>query len=180
MVGPLGSACQAKWGWLEKQKIAMIKMAQASGIQLVPPSERDAHARQLSTFGTGQFILDAFRHGRSLTVGGKARSMMAAVTGLLSAFGAVFYLDANQNVLPWRLSAPTPFKIDLTHFDSRIQHTVFTGCRCNQSTLGLQTAHHIFFGPQKVAFLLLGYSYRCSLFIFADVTAIVLLFRQTR
>ena len=35
MVGPLGQPVQAKWGWLEK-KIAMIEMAQASGIQLVP------------------------------------------------------------------------------------------------------------------------------------------------
>ncbi len=30
VVGPLGQPVQAKWGWLEKQKIAMIEMAQAS------------------------------------------------------------------------------------------------------------------------------------------------------
>lgn len=42
VIGPLGKPVQAKWGWLEQQKIAMIEMAQASGIQLVPPSERDA------------------------------------------------------------------------------------------------------------------------------------------
>ena len=62
MVGPLGQPVQAKWGWLEN-KIAMIEMAQASGIQLVP-SERDAcHS---TTFGTGQLILDALDAGAKI------------------------------------------------------------------------------------------------------------------
>lgn len=30
VVGPLGQPVQAKWGWLEKQKIAIIEMAQAA------------------------------------------------------------------------------------------------------------------------------------------------------
>ena len=85
-------------GLVRKTKIAMIEMAQASGIQLVPPFERDAC--QSTTFGTGQLILDALEAGAKdiiLTVGGSATN--DGGTGLLSALGAVL-LDANQKVLP--------------------------------------------------------------------------------
>ncbi len=124
VVGPLGQPVQAKWGWLEHQKIAIIEMAQASGIQLVTPSERDAcHS---TTFGTGQLILDALDAGAKdiiLTVGGSATN--DGGTGLLSALGAVL-LDTNQKVLPaGGLALSNLSHIDLTHFDSRIEHTRF-------------------------------------------------------
>ena len=76
-------------GLVRKTKIAMIEMAQASGIQLVPPFERDAC--QSTTFGTGQLILDALEAGAKdiiLTVGGSATN--DGGTGLLSALGAVY------------------------------------------------------------------------------------------
>ena len=85
-------------GLVRKTKIAMIEMAQASGIQLVPPFERDAC--QSTTFGTGQLILDALEAGAKdiiLTVGGSATN--DGGTGLLSALGAVL-LDANQRFYP--------------------------------------------------------------------------------
>ena len=118
------SACSGQMGLVRKTKIAMIEMAQASGIQLVPTSQRDAcHS---TTFGTGQLILDALDAGAKdiiLTVGGSATN--DGGTGLLSALGAVL-LDANQKVLPaGGLALSHLSKIDLTHFDSRIQHTRF-------------------------------------------------------
>ena len=59
--GPLGEAVLAKWGWLDVDKIAIIEMAQASGIQLLLPSQRDAcHS---SSYGTGQLILAALDAG---------------------------------------------------------------------------------------------------------------------
>ncbi|UGQ30668.1 glycerate kinase [Acinetobacter calcoaceticus] len=150
VVGPLGKPVQAKWGWLEQQKIAMIEMAQASGIQLVPPSERDAC--QSTTFGTGQLILDALDAGAKdiiLTVGGSATN--DGGTGLLTALGAVL-LDANQNVLPaGGLALSNLSKIDLTHLDSRIQHTRFLlAADVTNPLCGPNGASYIF-GPQKGA-----------------------------
>lgn len=150
VVGPLDKPVQAKWGWLEKQKIAMIEMAQASGIQLVPPSERDAC--QSTTFGTGQLILDALDAGAKdiiLTVGGSATN--DGGTGLLSALGAVL-LDANQNVLPaGGLALSNLSKIDLTHFDPRIQQTRFLlAADVTNPLCGPNGASYIF-GPQKGA-----------------------------
>lgn len=150
VIGPLGKPVQAKWGWLEQQKIAMIEMAQASGIQLVPPSERDAC--QSTTFGTGQLILDALDAGAKdiiLTVGGSATN--DGGTGLLTALGAVL-LDANQNALPaGGLALRNLSKIDLTDFDSRIQQTRFLlAADVTNPLCGPNGASHIF-GPQKGA-----------------------------
>lgn len=150
VIGPLGKPVQAKWGWLEKEKIAMIEMAQASGIQLVPPSERDAC--QSTTFGTGQLILDALDAGAKdiiLTVGGSATN--DGGTGLLTALGAVL-LDANQNVLPdGGLALSNLSKIDLTHFDPRIQQTRFLlAADVTNPLCGPNGASYIF-GPQKGA-----------------------------
>ncbi|MDS7955998.1 MULTISPECIES: glycerate kinase [unclassified Acinetobacter] len=150
VVGPLGQPVQAKWGWLGKQRIAIIEMAQASGIQLIPPSERDAcHS---TTFGTGQLILDALDAGAKdiiLTVGGSATN--DGGTGLLSALGAVF-LNANQNVLPaGGLALRHLSKIDLTHLDPRIQQTRFLlAADVSNPLCGPNGASHIF-GPQKGA-----------------------------
>jgi len=150
VIGPLGQPVQAKWGWLEKQKIAMIEMAQASGIQLVPPSERDAC--QSTTFGTGQLILEALDAGAKdiiLTVGGSATN--DGGTGLLRALGALL-LDSNQQVLPdGGLALQRLSKIDLTHFDPRIQQTRFLlAADVTNPLCGPNGASHIF-GPQKGA-----------------------------
>lgn len=150
VVGPLGKPVQAKWGWLEQQKIAMIEMAQASGIQLVPPSERDAC--QSTTFGTGQLILDALDAGAKdiiLTVGGSATN--DGGTGLLTALGARLS-DSNQHVLSaGGLALQTLSKIDLTHFDPRIQQTRFLlAADVTNPLCGPNGASHIF-GPQKGA-----------------------------
>lgn len=150
VVGPLGKPVQAKWGWLEKQKIAMIEMAQASGIQLVPPSERDAC--QSTTFGTGQLILDALDAGAKdiiLTVGGSATN--DGGTGLLTALGARL-LDSEQHVLPvGGLALNNLSKIDLTHFDPRIQQTRFLlAADVTNPLCGSNGASYIF-GPQKGA-----------------------------
>ena len=170
VVGPLGQPVQAKWGWLEHQKIAIIEMAQASGIQLVPPSERDAcHS---TTFGTGQLILDALDAGAKdiiLTVGGSATN--DGGTGLLSALGAVL-LDANQKVLPaGGLALSNLSHIDLTHFDSRIQHTRFLlAADVTNPLCGPNGASHIF-GPQKGASPTQVTLLDAALAHFADVSA---------
>jgi glycerate kinase len=170
VIGPLGKPVQAKWGWLEKQKIAMIEMAQASGIQLVPPSERDAC--QSTTFGTGQLILDALNAGAKdiiLTVGGSATN--DGGTGLLTALGARL-LDSNQHALPaGGLALSNLSKIDLTHFDPRIQQTRFLlAADVTNPLCGPNGASYIF-GPQKGATPVQVELLDQALAHFADVSA---------
>lgn len=168
--GPLGQPVLAKWGWLDTKKIAIIEMAQASGIQLVHPSQRDAcHS---STYGTGQLTLAALDAGAKqiiLTIGGSATN--DAGSGLLNALGAKF-LDADHQVLPaGGLALQNLVQIDLENFDSRIQQTKFLlAADVTNPLCGPNGASHIF-GPQKGASPQQVLALDQALSHFADVTA---------
>lgn len=148
--GPLGESVIAKWGWLNTEKIALIEMAQASGIQLVKPSQRNACIS--STFGTGELILAALDAGAKeivLTVGGSATNDAGA--GLLSTLGAQL-LDKNNNALPkGGLALQQLAKVDLTDFDPRIQETKFVlAADVTNPLCGKNGASYVF-APQKGA-----------------------------
>lgn len=167
--GPLGESVLAKWGWLETEKTAIIEMAQASGIQLLKPSQRNACIS--STFGTGELILAALDAGAKeivLTVGGSATN--DAGTGLLHALGARF-LDVDHQVLPaGGLALQNLIQIDLENFDSRIQQTKFLlAADVINPLCGPNGASHIF-GPQKGASPQQVLALDQALSRFADVT----------
>lgn len=71
--GPLGAPVRAGFGLVEDGDVAVVEMAQASGLGLVPEDERDAEAA--STAGTGELIRVAVEAGATevlVTVGGSA------------------------------------------------------------------------------------------------------------
>jgi glycerate kinase len=71
--GPLGRPVRAGFGLLEDGGTAIVEMAQASGLHLVQPAERDAEAA--STRGTGELIVAAVEAGAEVVlvgVGGSA------------------------------------------------------------------------------------------------------------
>ena len=57
--GPLGAPVQANWAILIDDGRAIIEVAQASGLNLTEPKERDV--LRASTFGTGQLIQAAIK-----------------------------------------------------------------------------------------------------------------------
>lgn len=70
---PLFRNIKAGYGLSEDGKTAFIDMAQASGLQLLSPAERNP--LQTTTFGTGQLLLDAIQRGVQkivLGIGGSA------------------------------------------------------------------------------------------------------------
>ncbi|WP_151837838.1 MULTISPECIES: glycerate kinase [unclassified Acinetobacter] len=168
--GPLGEPVLAKWGWLATEKIAIIEMAQASGIQLVKPAQRDAC--NSSSYGTGQLILAALDAGAKeivLTVGGSASN--DAGTGLLTALGAMF-LDAEHNPLAaGGIALQNLAKINLDQLNPRIKQTQFLlAADVTNPLCGPNGASHIF-GPQKGASPQQVLELDQALSHFADVTA---------
>ena len=147
---PFGNPVLAKWGWLPEQKIAIIEMAQASGIQLIPPYQRDAGIS--STFGTGELVLAALDAGATeiiLTVGGSATN--DAGTGLLTALGAQFLDHQHQPLAAGGLALQHLATIDLTALDARLQQTKFLlAADVTNPLCGINGASHIF-APQKGA-----------------------------
>ncbi|WP_460163832.1 glycerate kinase [Pseudomonas sp. S2_F03] len=148
--GPLGAMVDAAWGWLPKNHTAIIEMAEASGLQLVPPGQRDACTS--STFGTGELIraaLDAGAQRVILAIGGSATNDGGA--GAMQALG-VKLLDAQgQPLAPGGLALTQLDRIDLSDMDSRLSGVRFDiAADVNNPLCGPHGASAIF-GPQKGA-----------------------------
>lgn len=92
VTGPLGESVKAKY-CIVKGSTAVIEMAQAAGLPLVPEELRDP--MNTTTYGVGELILDAIRRGcRSFIVGIGGSATNDGGTGMLSAIGFEF-LDKN-------------------------------------------------------------------------------------
>ncbi|MCH8224815.1 MAG: glycerate kinase, partial [Chloroflexi bacterium] len=57
VTGPLGQPLEARWGVMGDGQTAVIEMALASGLALVPPQRRDPYIT--TTRGTGEIIAEA-------------------------------------------------------------------------------------------------------------------------
>ncbi|SEE65080.1 glycerate kinase [Pseudomonas migulae] len=148
--GPLGTTVDAAWGWLPQSLTAIIEMAEASGLQLVPPGQRDACIS--STFGTGELIraaLDAGAQRVILAIGGSATNDGGA--GAMQALG-VQLLDAQGEPLaPGGLALAQLARIDLSDIDPRLARVRFDiAADVNNPLCGPHGASAIF-GPQKGA-----------------------------
>ncbi|QDU64827.1 Glycerate 2-kinase [Planctomycetes bacterium Pan216] len=96
--GPLGDPVEATYGLLGNGRTAVIEMAAASGLMLVPPDQRDPLAA--STFGTGELIQAAVERGAIhliVGIGGSATNDGGA--GMAQALGYSL-LDADGNEIP--------------------------------------------------------------------------------
>ena len=96
--GPLGESVRADYLLLSPRRTAVIEMARASGLLLVPPERK--RPLEATTRGTGELLGHALRAGVRrivLTLGGSATS--DAGTGCLSALGFRF-LDRHGRPLP--------------------------------------------------------------------------------
>jgi glycerate kinase len=148
--GPLGATVEAAWGWLPQSHTAIIEMAEASGLQLVPVAQRDACIS--STFGTGQLIraaLDAGAQRVILAIGGSATNDGGA--GAMQALG-VKLLDAQgQTLSPGGLALAQLASVDLSEIDPRLAKVRFDiAADVNNPLCGSHGASAIF-GPQKGA-----------------------------
>ncbi len=148
--GPLGEPVQANWGLIDHGKKAVIELAEASGLALVPPAERNPEIA--STFGTGQLIREALDAGVEeiiLGLGGSATNDAGA--GIAQALG-VRLLNSDGNELDKGGAALSRLaKIDVSNLHPKASQTRFTvACDVDNPLVGLKGASYIF-GRQKGA-----------------------------
>ena len=92
VTGPLGEPVTARYGILPDQNMAIMEMAQAAGLTLVPIQKRNP--LKTSTLGVGEMIRDALdRECRSFLIGIGGSATSDGGLGMLSALGFDF-LDA--------------------------------------------------------------------------------------
>lgn len=148
--GPLGDFVTAQYGILESSnvKIAIMDMASASGLTLVPAAQRDVF--HSSTFGTGEMILDAIERGCQhiyLGLGGSATS--DGGMGMAAALGVRFLDESGQPLEPVPASMTAIHSVDVSALDFRIAETHITVMSdVKNPLLGSSGAVYVY-GPQK-------------------------------
>ena len=148
--GPLGAPVNAAWGWLPHSHTAIIEMAEASGLQLVPVGQRDACVS--STFGTGELIraaLDAGAQRVILAIGGSATNDGGA--GAVQALGVKLFDAQGQTLAPGGLALGQLARIDLSDIDPRLADVRFDIAADVDNPLCGPHGASAIFGPQKGA-----------------------------
>jgi glycerate kinase len=153
--GPLNTQVDAIWGLIQTPKgpTAIIEMAEASGLLLVPAEERnEQNIRHSSTYGTGQLIRAALDHGVKniiIGIGGSATNDGGA--GMAQALGAKF-LNVDNTALPRGGAALINLDhINISELDPRLKDTnILIASDVNNPLCGVQGASAIY-GPQKGA-----------------------------
>jgi glycerate kinase len=148
--GPLGKPVQAEWGVLGDGNIAVIEMAAASGLPLVPPEKRNPLLA--SSYGTGELIRAALDAGcRDFIVGIGGSATNDGGTGMAKALG-VRFLDPAGNELPLGASPLIRLAhIELDGLDPRVRESRFrVACDVTNPLVGPTGASAVY-GPQKGA-----------------------------
>ena len=120
VTGPLGGAVEAAFGILGDGETAVIEMAAASGLELVPSADRDV--RRATTYGTGELISVCLDQGvRRLVLGLGGSATNDGGAGMAQALGA-HLLDASGRPLPLGGAALANLaRIDVSGLDPRLR-----------------------------------------------------------
>lgn len=152
VTGPMGRKTVARYGILGDGKTAVIEMAEASGLPLVPRQQRNPLLA--TTYGTGELIIDALNHGvskiiiglgGSATVDGGAGMAQALGVRFMSGSGRLIKEHAGGGMLNQIA------RIDNKAIDPRIKKTrIIIASDVTNPLCGKTGAAHVF-GPQKGA-----------------------------
>ncbi len=150
VTGPLGQPVEGFYGLLGDGDTAVIEMAAASGLHLVPPANRNPLIT--TSFGTGELIQAALEQNvKRIIVGLGGSATNDAGLGMLQALGAQC-TDAQGFALPAGGAALNSLAaIDLSTLDARLQHIeLLVACDVDNPLCGTHGASAVF-GPQKGA-----------------------------
>jgi glycerate 2-kinase len=147
--GPLGAPVEAAWGTLDGDT-AVIEMAAASGLALIPESQRDP--RITSTYGTGQLIAAALAAGcHRIIVGMGGSATNDGGAGVAQALGARLLDDAGQELPPGGAALSRLARIDVSGLEPSVHAArVVAATDVSNPLCGPQGASAVY-GPQKGA-----------------------------
>jgi len=150
VTGPLGERVKAGWGILGDGVTAVIEMAAASGITLIPPQRLNPLVA--TTFGTGELIREALDTGcRKLLIGIGGSGTNDGGAGMVQALG-VSLLDDRGEELPRGGAALAKLaKIDMSGLDSRLAECQIEAAYDVNNPLCGESGASMVYGPQKGA-----------------------------
>ena len=147
--GPLGRPVLARWA-LSPGGVALIEMAEASGLRLVPPSQRNP--TKTSTRGTGQLIRAALDAGaKEILIGLGGSATNDAGLGMAEALGAAFCDREGRRLPGVGASLAQLRRWDISTLDPRLRKIGLTAiCDVKNPLHGPRGAAYVF-APQKGA-----------------------------
>ncbi|GMU91997.1 MAG: glycerate kinase [Candidatus Hydrogenedentota bacterium] len=150
VTGPLGESVDARWGLLGDRSTAVIEMAAASGLALVPRERRDP--RYTTTRGTGELIAAALEMGVLrivIGIGGSATNDGGA--GMAQALGYSLQ-DADGNELgPGGAALVRLARIGADNVHPALSRCeILVACDVANPLCGPEGASYVY-GPQKGA-----------------------------
>lgn len=150
VTGPINEKVNANYGILKETNTAIIEMAQASGLPLVPAELRNP--LNTTTYGVGEIIKEAIEKGcRNFIVGIGGSATNDCGVGMLQALGFEFY-DENDNLVG--LGGKVLNQIKRIKTDNKLKEldecNFKIACDVNNPLYGENGAAYIY-GPQKGA-----------------------------
>lgn len=150
VTGPINEKVNATYGILKETNTAIIEMAQASGLPLVPAELRNP--LNTTTYGVGEIIKEAIERGcRNFIVGIGGSATNDCGVGMLQALGFEFY-DENDNLVG--LGGKVLNQIKRIKTDNKLKEldecNFKIACDVNNPLYGENGAAYIY-GPQKGA-----------------------------
>ena len=149
VAGPLGEKVRARFG-LIKDNTAIIEMAAASGLWLLPEEKRNPLFT--TSYGTGQLIEKALKSGAKkiiMGIGGSATN--DAGTGAAKALGFKFYDKNNKMLDPVGKELENIDRIDTVSANPLLKEAeILVACDVSNPLFGPEGAAYVY-GPQKGA-----------------------------
>ena len=150
VIGPLGKPVNALYGILENGRTAVVEMASAAGLALVPEEQRNP--LYTTTYGVGELIRDALDTGcRHFMIGIGGSATNDGGMGMLQALGCKFLDENGDPVGMLGADLMRVSDIDSTGLDPRLAvSTLQVACDVSNPLCGPNGASAVF-GPQKGA-----------------------------
>ena len=169
VTGPLGETVEATYGILPDHT-AVIEMAEAAGLPLVPAEKRNP--MNTTTYGVGEMILHALDEGcRSFIIGIGGSATNDGGTGMLRALGCRFRKADGTDIAPGAQELAGLAAIETEALDPRLKESRFSiACDVTNPLCGSNGASYIF-APQKGADPATVRKLDAALAHLADITA---------
>lgn len=150
VTGPLQQPVEAHYGVCGDGQTAVMEMAAASGLHLVP--EHRKNPLETTSLGTGELIKHALDAGyRKFIIGIGGSATNDAGVGMLQALGVKFLNHQGQQIGSTGGALKDLEKIDISGLDQRLQECrIEVACDVDNPLTGERGAS-VIFGPQKGA-----------------------------
>lgn len=148
VTGPMGTPVNCYYGLLKETNTAVMEMASAAGITLVPSDQKNPLTA--TTYGVGEMILHAMENGcRNFIIGIGGSATNDGGIGMLKALGFAFFDEDGNDVGEGGQALAKVASISAENVNSKLSLCTFkVACDVNNPLCGENGATYIY-GPQK-------------------------------